>query len=61
MNKKGLGPLVIPIFLGVMILGGIMLGSASAFQINEIFSSPWIIAIIFFLIFFLLSGGKKRK
>ena len=58
-NKRGLAPLFIILFLAGMLIVGGLFGGVSSFKINQIFESPWIIALIFFLVLFLLSGGKK--
>lgn len=60
MNKKGIGPLVIPIILGAFLMVGLALGWFASFNINSIFTSPIIIIFIVLLFLWMLSGGKKR-
>ena len=61
MNKKGLGPLVIPIIIGTFLLVGILGGWLTSSILNQVVSSPFVILIIFFLVLYLIFGGKKKK
>lgn len=61
MNKKGVGPLVIPIILGAFLLVGIFAGWWTAYKINQTISSIPTWAWIAFIVIVLLLMFPKKK
>lgn len=62
MNKKGIGPLVIPILLGSLLLVGIFGGWLTAYKINQTLQSipNWVWGIIIILTILMLLPKKNK-